>query len=143
MRVVEEHVLRREAARRHGELGDVFWCVRVRSREAPESLSKRRVARHKNEPREADWNFHRFLQEARHRAIIRMAQRDASCQKRRARGLQHQRGDDETDAQLRVRERDFFLLVRDGVGALQGDGHLVWWGEARRKRPSDREAPRR
>ena len=106
-------------------------------------LSKRRVARHKNEPREADWNFHRFLQEARDGAIIRMAQRDASCQKRRARGLQHQRGDDETDAQLRVRERHLLLLVRDGVGALEGDGHLVWRGEARRSRSSHREAPRR
>ena len=92
MRVVEEHVLRREAPRRHGELGDVFWCVRVGPREAPESLSKRRVARHKNEPRQTDWNFHRFLQEARDGAVVGMAQRDASCQQRRARGLQHQRG---------------------------------------------------
>ena len=94
MRVVEQNVLGREAARRHGELGDMFRCVRVRSRESAKSLSKRRVARHKNEPREADWNFHRFLQEARHRTIIGMAQRDAPCQQRRARGLQHQGGDD-------------------------------------------------
>ena len=125
MRVVEEHVLRGEAPRRHGELGDMFRCVGVGPRESTESLSKRRVARHKNEPREADWNFHRFLQEARHRAVVRMAQRDASCQKRRARGLQHQRGDDETDAQLRVRERHLLLLVRDGVGALEGMATLL------------------
>ena len=70
MRVVEQDVLRREAPRRHGELGDMFRCVRVGPREAPESLSKRRVARHKNEPREADGHLDGLLQEARDGTII-------------------------------------------------------------------------